>query len=126
LKERIVQAFLKSPRRWVAAGVVTASLVLVAACACIHAQSVEAPTPPPARAPATSDAELAARVKAALRADSYVNDMHIEVVIENGNVVLTGLVEDNRALLDALEIARKAAEGRKVIDAMSIMKISRH
>jgi hypothetical protein len=34
------------------------------------------------------------------------------------------LVEDNRALLDALQIAKKTADGHKVIDALSIMKTS--
>ena len=79
-----------------------------------------------ARAPVESDAALAARVKAALSVDPYVNDIHIEVSVDKGNVVLTGLVEDNRALLDAVQVAKRAARGRNVIDAISIMKTSVH
>jgi osmotically-inducible protein OsmY len=73
-----------------------------------------------------ADAVLAARVKSALSADPDINDTHIEVSIEKGNVVLTGLVEDNRALLDALRIAKRAAGARSVINAMSIIKTSAH
>jgi osmotically-inducible protein OsmY len=102
-----------------------ALFVLSAACACTYPQNSQRSQAPPA-APVASDAELAARVKAALRADPNVNDTHIEVSIENGNVVLTGLVEDNRALIDALQIAKNAAQGRNVVNAMSIMKTSAH
>jgi osmotically-inducible protein OsmY len=107
------------------AGTAMTLLLLGGISACTVTQPSQRPVSP-AQAPAASDAELAARVKAALRAASYVNDTHIEVVIDNGNVVLTGLVEDNRALLDALQVARKAADGRNVIDALSIMKVSAH
>lgn len=104
-------------------GIVATLLLFSATGACTFVRNSEEP-PPPAQAPFASDAELAARVKAALHADPNVNDTHIDVISENGNIVLTGLVEDNRALLDAIAIARKAAEGRKVIDALSIMKTS--
>ena len=92
--------------------------------ACTFVQHSQEPISP-AQAPVASDAELAARVKAALHV-SPVNDTHIDVLTENGNVVLSGFVEDSHALLDALDVARKAAGGRKVIDAMSIMKTSAH
>lgn len=103
--------------------VVATLLLLSATGACTFVQNSQEPAFP-AQARVASDADLAARVKAALHADTYVNDTHIDVLIENGNVVLTGLVEDNRALLDALQIAKEAADGRKVIDALSIMKTS--
>ncbi len=117
--------FCKPRRQLIDAGIAATLLLFSATGACTFTQNSQEPASP-AQAPVASDAELAARVKAALRAASYVNDTHIEVVIENGNVVLTGLVEDNRALLDALAVAKKAADGRNVIDAMSIMKTSAH
>lgn len=103
------------------AGVVL--LALSATCACVHAQN--SPTVgASAEARTACDAELAARVKAALRAAPAVNDIHIDVHCEKGKVVLTGLVEDERALLDALQVAKKAAQGHPIMDALSIMKTS--
>lgn len=113
----------KPHRQLVAVGIVATLLLLSATDACTFVHKTQEPASP---AQAASDAELAARVKAALRAAPDVNDTHIDVIIENGNVVLRGLVEDNRALLDALQIAKEAAGGRKVIDELSIMKISAH
>jgi osmotically-inducible protein OsmY len=115
----------KPRRKLIDTGIVATLLLLSAIGACTFAQHSQEPASP-AQAPVASDAELAVRVKAALRAAPDVNDIHIDVTIENGNVVLTGLVEDNRALLDALHVAKEAAGGRKVIDALSIMKISAH
>jgi len=112
-------------RQLIDAGIVATLLLLSATGACSFVQKSQEPASP-AQTPVVSDAELAARVKAALRAAPDVNDTHIDVSIENGNIVLSGLVEDNRALLDALEIAKRAAGGRKVIDAISIIKISVH
>ncbi|MGD0493034.1 MAG: BON domain-containing protein [Steroidobacteraceae bacterium] len=106
-------------------GMLATLFVLGATCACTYPQNSQRSQAPPL-AYVASDAELAARVKAALHTDPNVNDTHIEVFIENGSVVLRGLVEDNRALIDALQIARKAAKGRNVIDDMSIMKNSAH
>lgn len=112
------------PRRpLIAAGIAATLLLLSATGACTYVRNSREPASP---AQAASDAELAARVKAALRAAPDVNDTHIDVVIENGNVVLTGLVEDNRALLDALHVAKEAAGGRKIIDDISIIKTSGH
>lgn len=106
-----------------ARGIVAATLLVVGAnfsCSSVHGPAVSS------QAPIASNGELAARVKAALHADRYVNDLHIDVFVENGDVVLKGLVEDERALLDVLDIARKAAEGHKVIDAITIIKTSPH
>lgn len=104
-----------------ATGIVAAVLLFVgASCSC---RSVQAPAVG-SQAPLESNPELAARVKAALQATPYVNTLHLDVFVENGTVVLRGLVEDERALSDALDIARKAAEGHKVIDAITIMKTS--
>jgi osmotically-inducible protein OsmY len=119
-----VVALVYRPRRpLIHAGIVAVLLLLGAACTSV--QNTREPASV-AHVRVAADAELVARVKAALRADPYVNDTHIEVTMENGNVVLTGLVEDNRAMLDAVQIANKAADGRKVIDALSIMKTSAH
>ncbi len=119
------RAKIGSPRELIGAGIVAAVLLLGATGACSFVQSSQEPASPQ-QAPAASDAELAARVKAALRAAPDVNDTHIDVIVEKGNIVLTGLVEDNRALLDALEVAKRAAGGRKVVDELSIIKISAH
>ncbi len=102
-----------------------ALVAVIATSACAHAR-LPGDFRAAGAAPVEADAALAARVKAALSADPYVNDIHVEVSVDQGNVVLTGLVEDNRALLDALHVAKKAARGRKVIDEMSIVKTSVH
>jgi len=77
------------------------------------------------QASTVSSADPAVRVKAALQA-AYVNDVHVDVFTEKGNVVLRGLVEDQHALMQVLDIAQRAAEGRKVIDELTIMKVSPH
>ncbi len=103
-----------------------ALVAVVVSSACAHSQASGSRAANTEQSAAESDAALAARVKAALSAAAHVNDIHIEVSVDSGNVVLSGLVEDNRALLDALQVAKKAAGGRKVIDAMSIVKTSAH
>lgn len=121
---RMIHVTGKPRQKLIDAAIVVTLLLFSATGACSFVRNPQEPAYP-TQAPA-SEAELAARVKAALRAAPDVNDTHIDVVIENGNVVLTGLVEDNRALLDALEIAKRAAGGAKVIDELSIFKISAH
>jgi BON domain len=64
---------------------------------------------------------LQEQVQAALQSDQYFYDAHVDVSIENGNVVLRGLVFSDWDLRDALRIARKAAGGRRVIDNLSIV-----
>lgn len=98
-------------------------LALSSACGCVYAQSPQAAAPS-ANATSGCNAELAAQVKAALRAAPAVNDTHIDAICENGKVVLIGLVENERALLDAMRVARRAANGRPVINSLSIMKTS--
>jgi len=101
----------------VAAGAISGCLVRE------PAPSPEAPAASNAE-PAASDAALASRIKSALHRAQYVDDIHVEVFVENGDVVLKGLVEDEHALIDVLDIARKAADGRKVINGLTIMKTS--
>lgn len=102
-----------------------ALLVLNPVYGCSHAQKPE-PVVVPTKVITACNAELAAQVKAALRAAPGVNDMHIDTHCENGNVVLTGLVEDERALLDVMRVAKKTANGLPIVDAVSIMKTSPH
>jgi osmotically-inducible protein OsmY len=116
-----LRGFCTACRQRAATGLVVAATLLVvgAACGCSDVRGSAASS----QAPIPSNAELAVRVKAALQA-AYVNDIHVEVFVENGDVVLRGLVEDEHALLDVLDVARKAAEGHKVIDEITIMKTS--
>lgn len=102
-----------------------ALLVLSPAYGCSYAQKPE-PAAASSRVITACNAELAAQVKAALTAAPGVNDIHIDTHCENGNVVLTGLVEDERALLDVMRVAKKAANGLTIVDAVSIMKTSPH
>jgi osmotically-inducible protein OsmY len=99
--------------------ILAASLLVVGtSCGC---SSVHEPAD---TAQSSASADLAARVSAALRGNPYENDLHIEVFVENGAVVLRGLVEDEHALVEALSIARKAARGHTVINEITIMKTS--
>jgi len=82
----------------------------------VSRSSIAAPTSPDA----DSDETLARQVRAALRADRYLDDEHIHVSIENGAVILRGLVFDDWDLRSAIRIARKTAGDRLVIDNLSI------
>jgi osmotically-inducible protein OsmY len=82
----------------------------------VSRSSTAAPTSPDA----DSNETLARQVRAALRADRYLDDEHIDVSVENGVVTLRGLVFDDGDLRSAMRIARKAAGGRLVIDNLSI------
>jgi osmotically-inducible protein OsmY len=68
-----------------------------------------------------SDAQLRERVQAALHDDPYFYDAHVDVSVEDGNVVLRGLVFGDWDLRDAMRIAGKAAGSRRVIDDLSIV-----
>ena len=67
-----------------------------------------------------NDSEVAAHVKAALRADRYFNARHVKVSMQNGEVILSGMVESDRSLQEAGQIATKAADGRNVINRLKI------
>ena len=64
--------------------------------------------------------ELQQRVSAALHAQPYFDDRHIDISIRGGAVVLSGIVFSDWDLRDALLTARKAAGTRPVIDSLSI------
>ena len=66
------------------------------------------------------NAELQQRVSAALRAQPYFDDRHIDISIRGGAVVLSGIVFSDWDLRDALRTARMAAGNRPVIDSLSI------
>jgi osmotically-inducible protein OsmY len=71
---------------------------------------------------ATVAADLKVRgdVENALSADPYFYGAHVNVSMENGNVVLRGFVFSDWDLRDAIRIANKAAAGRRVIDDLAI------
>ena len=64
--------------------------------------------------------KLQKQVAAALHADPYLDDGHINISAERGIVVLSGLVFDDWDLRAALRTAREAAGHRPVIDRLSI------
>lgn len=76
----------------------------------------------------TTDQELRARVQAALHAEPYLYDRHIRVSVDNGVVALHGLVFSAEDLQDAIRTADKAAQGKPVVDNLSIYEedYSRH
>jgi hypothetical protein len=67
-----------------------------------------------------ADEKLKKRVEAALHADPYSYDKHVTVSIENGVVLLQGFVFSDWDLRRALNIARKAAGAKTVVDNLSI------
>jgi osmotically-inducible protein OsmY len=74
-----------------------------------------------APAPAEDEA-LRQRVALALQQAPYFYDGHVDVSIEKGDVVLRGLVFSDWDLRDAIRIATKAADGRRVVDDLSIVQ----
>jgi osmotically-inducible protein OsmY len=72
------------------------------------------------RAADAASQKLQKQVAAALQADPYLDDEHINISAERGIVVLSGLVFDDWDLRAALRTAREAAGHRPVIDRLSI------
>ena len=68
------------------------------------------------------DEALRQRVAQSLQEAPYFYDAHVNVTIEKGAVVLRGLVFSDWDLRDAIRIATKAAEGRRVVDNLSIVE----
>jgi osmotically-inducible protein OsmY len=71
-------------------------------------------------AAAVMNRELSERVWAALHAGTYFYDRHVDVTVEGGAVMLSGIVFSDWDLREALRIARKAAGNRAVVDNLSI------
>ena len=70
-----------------------------------------------------ADVQLADKVQAALHADPFFYDRHVTVSVEQGKVVLRGLVSVGGAIISAKKIAGKAAGGRAVVNYLSINPI---
>jgi hypothetical protein len=70
-----------------------------------------------------ADQQLADNVQAALHADPYLYDKHIEVSIEHGDIALRGFVSNYEDMISAKKIAIKAANGRRMVDYLSIKPI---
>jgi osmotically-inducible protein OsmY len=63
---------------------------------------------------------LQKRVAAALHANPYLDDEHINVSVERGVVILRGRVFDDWDLRTALRTARRATGHSPVVDSLSI------
>ena len=83
-------------------------------------RSTTAGTSTSAEAAAVVNRELSERVRAALHAEPYLYDRHVDVTVEGDAVVLRGVVFSNWELQDALRIARKIAGNRPVVDNLSL------
>jgi osmotically-inducible protein OsmY len=68
----------------------------------------------------TPDEQLVERVEAALHSDRYFYDKHITVSVEGGRVALRGFVASDWDLLHAIRVANKAANGRQVLNYLTI------
>jgi osmotically-inducible protein OsmY len=68
----------------------------------------------------TADRRLQNQVAAALHANPYLDDEHINISVEGGVVVLRGLVFDDWDVRKALRTARKATGDSPVVDSLSI------
>ena len=69
---------------------------------------------------AVMNRELGERVRAALHAEPYLYDRHVDVTVKGNVVVLSGFVYSDWELQDALRIARKAAGNHPVADNLSL------
>jgi hypothetical protein len=79
----------------------------------------------PSQGAGVQDVELQQQVSAALHAQPYLDDRHIDTSVQGGVVVLSGIVFSGWDLEDALSTARKAAGARPVIDELSIEQEAR-
>jgi osmotically-inducible protein OsmY len=70
--------------------------------------------------PAVMNRQLSERVRAALRAEPYFYDRHVDVTVEGDAVVLSGFVFSDSEQQEALRIARKTAGNRPVVDNLSL------
>lgn len=68
------------------------------------------------------DSVITTKVKASLLADDIIKSFDISVVSNNGEVQLSGFVENTTQIERATELASKVAGVQKVINMMSIKK----
>jgi osmotically-inducible protein OsmY len=99
------------------AGIAAVALGVGALAATSHAQNYDSTS---AAAPQGADADLAAHVKQALHSDKSLDDRHVDVAVEHGDVVLNGFVQDSRELLVAAQVASKAAGNHKIVNRLLI------
>jgi osmotically-inducible protein OsmY len=71
---------------------------------------------------AVTDEQLQERVVAAMHADRFFFDRHINVSVNNGVVVLRGLVFSDWDMRDALRIARAAAGDKLVVNSLTLIQ----
>lgn len=67
-----------------------------------------------------ADEEIRLRVEDALHSDPYFYDAHVTVSIQKGDVLLDGFVFSDWDLLHALNVAKRAAGKRRVVDILTI------
>ena len=67
-----------------------------------------------------ADIQLQAAVTSALESDPYFYAAHVTVSVKNSIVVLHGFVFSDWDLRDAIRIASKAADGKRVVDDLAI------
>lgn len=67
-----------------------------------------------------ADSSAAAKVKTALNSNPTFDGKHVDVAMDQGNVVLSGFVQSSEALQEATRIATKAAGDHKVVNRLSI------
>ncbi len=67
---------------------------------------------------------LTAKVEKAIEEDRWVYVPHIEVVTVKGVVRLEGMARDPSELNRALMLARRAARGRRVVNAVELWVVS--
>jgi osmotically-inducible protein OsmY len=69
-----------------------------------------------------ADEAVRQRVVLSLQDAPYFYDGHVNVSVEKGSVVLRGFVFSDWDLRDAVRIATRAAEGKRVVDDLSIVE----
>lgn len=74
----------------------------------------------------TADEELRRRVTAALHAQPYLEDRHINVSVHGGTVEVSGFVYSLADLVDAVQTATASAGGVPVVNRLWIEREPRH
>jgi osmotically-inducible protein OsmY len=101
----------------ITAGIAAAALGLGALCTTSYAQNYDSTSPAKSHG---ADADLAAHVKQALHSDKSLDDRHVDVAIDHGDVVLNGFVQTSQELLVAAQVAAKAAADHKIVNHLLI------
>ncbi len=101
--------------------IVTSVAILGSTVGFVAGNAARANPPQAHAAPESSfDDIIRQQVQTALHADPYFYDRHVNVSVEKGDVVLRGFVLSQDDLARALQIAKKSAAGRRVVDELSI------